>query len=327
MAIIEFTKKGIYCPEGGFYIDPVSPVSHAVITHGHSDHARKGHKKYLCAKKSLQILKHRLGSIQISGVEYAKNITHNGIKISFHPAGHIFGSAQVRIESKGEIAVISGDYKLQNDGISTPFEPISCHHFVTECTFGLPIFRWQPQSEIKKEILKWYNTNLSNGITSILSAYSLGKAQRLINLLSDEIENMYIHYTIADLNEVIRKSGGKLPQLPVINPDNPEELEGALLIMPSMAAEANWVKKLKNKDTAFASGWMQVRGIRRRRNYGRGFVISDHVDWPDLNKAVYATGASKIYPVHGYTDVVSQWFRENNLECPDIQRTPLTREE
>ena len=180
--LLTFTKNGIFCPLADVYIDPSRPVKRAIVTHAHSDHARWGNKFYLSHKLNEQILRLRLGKdITLQTVDYKESIDINGVKVSFHPAGHIWGSCQIRVSYKDEVWVVSGDYKLENDGFSDAFEPVQCHAFITESTFGLPVFKWQPQETVYNDIRAWWNENASNGKTSILTAYALGKAQRLIH--------------------------------------------------------------------------------------------------------------------------------------------------
>ena len=183
--LLTFTDKGIFCPEGDFFIDPWRPVDRALVTHGHSDHARPGHARYLATHQALPVMRHRLGPISAEGIHYGEARSIGGVTVSFHPAGHVPGSAQIRVERAGEIWVVSGDYKVEDDGLSEAFAPVPCHSFITECTFGLPLFRWQTQAEIAKGITEWWAAAQAEGRTPILAAYGLGKAQRLISMLPD----------------------------------------------------------------------------------------------------------------------------------------------
>jgi len=208
MQLIEFTDKGLYVPQADVYIDPWKPVSKALITHGHSDHSRYGMKSYLATHAAVPVIKHRLGSHNdISGVDYGEVTTINGVKFSFHPAGHIIGSAQIRVEYKGEVWVASGDYKVANDGLSEPFESVKCHTYITESTFGLPVFKWKPQAETMSEINNWWRSNAEKGKVSIIAAYSLGKAQRVINKVDHSIGKIYTHGAVENVNEVLRNQG------------------------------------------------------------------------------------------------------------------------
>ena len=321
MALIEHTKKGLFCAQAKVYIDPWSKVDNALITHGHSDHARWGHKYYVCCINSVNILKHRLGhDINIRGLEWGETLTVNGVVFSFHPAGHIAGSAQVRAEYKGEIWVMSGDYKIEDDGLCTPFEPVVCHHFITECTFGLPIYRWSPQEEVFDEIRKWWQQNARLGMTSVITAYSLGKAQRIIHSLGTDIGPIYAHDTIQKMNQVYTDSGFSLPTTTSLKAKiSPEDLEQSLVITPSSALGSEWCKKIKHFSLASASGWMMARKNRKRGGADMSFVLSDHCDWPDLNKAIKQTGAENIYPTHGNTVSFSKWLTTQGYNARPIE--------
>jgi len=318
--LIKFTKKGIYCPEANFYIDPWSKVDKAVITHAHSDHARKGHNSYLSHNDSVGILKYRLGqSISIQGVAYNKKININGVDLSFHPAGHIVGSSQIRIANKKEVWVISGDYKLENDNLSQPFEPVKCDFFVTESTFGLPVFQWKKQESVFNEINSWWSKNVSVNRPSLISAYSLGKAQRIIQNVDHSIGPIYTHGAIENTNQVLRESGINIKETTLIADQSKSSLNKGLIICPPSALGSAWVNKFKNPSLAMASGWMATRGNRRRRNADIGFVLSDHADWNDLNKAVKLTEAKKIFVTHGYSDIYSKWLNHQGIESQTVE--------
>lgn len=310
--MIQFTNKGIYCTAGQFYIDPWKPVNKALITHGHSDHATYGHTAYVGTKDSEPIIKHRLGQmINYHGVCYGEALNINGVKVSFHPAGHVIGSAQIRLEYQGEIWVVSGDYKTEYDGISTAFEPIMCHHFVTECTFGLPSFRWKKQEEVYAEINQWWANNATQGKTSVLSAYSLGKAQRIIKSLNLEIGPLYTHGAIENTHEALRLAGYKLPYGLKVSQENiSDDYRGAMILCPPSAIGSAWTKRFRDKEEAILSGWMSIRGIRRRRNAEKGFVLSDHADWNGLLDTIRHTKAENIYTTHGYKDILAQYLIE-----------------
>ena len=325
--LIKFTNKGIYCPIADIYIDPWKPVKRALITHGHSDHARPGMRSYLATKKAVPVIKHRLGSgIDIQGIEYNETITINGVDFSFHPAGHIIGSAQIRLSYKGEIWVISGDYKIENDGLATPFEPIKCHHFITESTFGNPAFNWKPQSEVIDEINEWWSENKSNKSTSIISAYSLGKAQRLIHNIDHSIGQIYCHTAVQNVNEIIKSQGIDIKFTKSVNVLKPKDSAGSLIIIPPGAITDKWLKQFKQARTASASGWMAIRGTRRRSPVDRGFVLSDHADWNGLNDAVKNTGAENIYVTHGYTNIYSKYLSELGFNAKIVE-TEFTGEQ
>lgn len=265
MHLIEFTKAGLYCRKADVYIDPWIPVQKALITHAHSDHARAGNNHYLAVEDSIPILKSRLGmDISCDSIKYGEIISINGVKISFHPAGHVIGSAQIRLEFKGEVWVISGDYKTVNDGITPPFESIKCTHFVTESTFGLPSYNWKPQVQIFDEINSWWHNNKDEGKYSVIAAYSLGKAQRVLKNINHEIAAVYVHPTIAKLNEVIRNMNYELPDTELIDYESKANfLPGSLLLAPPGALSGNWIKNLKSYEEGIVSGWMNTRGNRR----------------------------------------------------------------
>lgn len=312
MALLEFTKEGIYCPPAKVYIDPWKPVERALITHGHADHSRWGHRAYLCTASAKPVIRYRLGNINIQTVKYNEPITINGVKFSFHPAGHIIGSAQIRVEHKGEIWVASGDYKVEDDGLAEAFEPVKCHTFITESTFGLPVYRWMPQDIIFNQINEWWANNKAEGKVSLITAYALGKAQRLINGLDLNIGKIYTHGAVENTNQVIRKQGIKLPETQKIsNQMSAKHFVGQMIIAPPSALNSPWARKFKPLSVGMASGWMAVRGMRRRRAADRGFVLSDHADWDGLNQAVESTEAERVIVTHGYSDTFARWLRES----------------
>lgn len=310
--MLRFDSKGIYCAQADLYIDPWLPVNRALITHGHADHAYAGSKYYKCHHDTVPILKLRLGNdISVEGVAYGETFTVNGVQISFHPAGHIIGSAQVRLEYKGEIWVVSGDYKLQQDGVSTPFEPVRCHHFITESTFGLPIYKFPQPQRVHDDINAWWQSNAANGVNSLLIGYALGKAQRILRHLDTGIGPVYTHGAVDNVNNVLIANGLSLPQAIRITPDiQKKDITGAIIIAPPSAIGTAWTNRLAPFSLGICSGWMQLRGARRRRAADRGFILSDHCDWSQLNEAVKATGAENIYVTHGYKSVYARWLRE-----------------
>lgn len=310
--LLEFTDKGIYCPQADVYIDPWRPVAKAIITHAHSDHARWGMKHYLCHEKSKKILLYRLGNdISIETKKYNDPFSINGVTFSLHPAGHVIGSSQIRVEYKGEVWVVSGDYKTENDGISDTFEPVKCNTFITECTFGLPIYDWQNQQNVFAEMITWIKQNEHEGINSVIFAYALGKAQRIIQNLYPEISEIYTHGAIENTNRVIRESGIQIAPTILINKDTDlKKLKGKTIIAPPSAQDSPWLRKLEPYKTAMASGWMALRGARRRRNIDKGFVLSDHADWKGLNNAIKNTACETVIATHGYTEIFSKWLRE-----------------
>lgn len=312
MSALTFTSSGIYCPAGDFYIDPWRPVARALITHGHADHARSGMDAYLATDIAAPVMRHRLGDIALDTIRYGETRQIGGANVSFHPAGHVPGSAQIRVEVAGEVWVASGDYKVVDDGLSTPFEPVRCHHFITESTFGLPVFRWQDQSEVARQINDWWSGCAAAGKTAFLGCYALGKAQRLLTLLNPDIGPILTHTAIENTNAVLRNQGIRLPRTVHAGPSLiPKEHPGALVLAPPSALDSAWARKFGAFETGFASGWMAIRGIRRRRSGDRGFVISDHADWAGLLDAIAQTGAENIYVTHGYTDIFARYLNQS----------------
>ncbi|MHA7943983.1 ligase-associated DNA damage response exonuclease [Formosa sp. 3Alg 14/1] len=313
--LLVFNDNGIYCEVANVYLDPWKPVDCAIISHGHADHSRYGHKKYITHHTNVPIIKHRLGDIQVSGVNYNESFIINNVKFSLHPAGHIIGSSQIRVEYRGEVWVFSGDYKLEEDGVAVPFEPVKCHAFITECTFGLPAFRWTPQAEVFNDINTWWATNKEANQTSILFGYSLGKAQRLLKHLDPNIGKIYTHGAIENMTEVIRPMMDFPETTRITRETTKKELLGNIVLAPPSAHGSTWIRKMVPYVTASASGWMAFRGARRRRAVDRGFVMSDHCDWQELLTAVEATGAEKVICTHGYTDVFSKYLRTLGLDA------------
>jgi len=314
--IVVARKEGLYCVPGDFYIDPWRPVARAIITHAHSDHARVGHGHYLAATPGVGILKSRLGDINIDALPYGETVTHNKVTISLHPAGHVLGSAQVRMEYGGEVWVASGDYKVEADGTCATFEPVRCDTFITESTFGLPIYRWQPQSEIFADINQWWRRNADNGRCSVLFCYSFGKAQRILHGIDPSIGPIVCHGAVEPLNRVYRDAGVCIPDTLAV-PDIKDKsiYQRALVIAPPSAGGSTWMRRFGDYSDAFASGWMQLRGARRRRAVDRGFVLSDHADWPGLMQAIKSTEAQRVIVTHGQIPVMVRWLSEIGLDA------------
>ncbi|CAN5598116.1 ligase-associated DNA damage response exonuclease [soil metagenome] len=319
--LLRITDRGLYCEAGDFHVDPWLPVERAVITHAHGDHARWGCERYLGSREGERVLRTRLGAdARIRTVEFGEVIEVGGVRVSLHPAGHILGSAQVRVEHRGEVWVVSGDYKTEPDSTCTPYEPVRCHTFVTESTFGLPIYRWEPQAEVFREIRAWWAANREAGRASVLFGYALGKAQRLLaGLLGAEEGPIFTHGAVERLNADYRASGIALPPTTYASAAAREQKwAGALIVAPPSAAGTTWRRRFGAASTAFASGWMRIRGARRRRSVDRGFVLSDHVDWPALLEAIQATGAERVWVTHGYREPVVRWLREHGLEAQAV---------
>ncbi|WP_204345834.1 ligase-associated DNA damage response exonuclease [Psychroserpens algicola] len=319
MKLIKFTKKGIYCIPGKFYLDPWFPVDYAIISHGHADHAKWGMKHYLCHDDSKAILQHRIGKdISIESLPYHIERTINGVKVSFFPAGHIIGSAQIRLEYKGFIVVFSGDYKVKNDHLTAPFEPVKCHEFITESTFGLPIYNWSEETVLQQQMHDWVLHNQSINRTSICVGYSLGKAQRIMKLL-DGLSDIYVHSAIHNINEAIKSSGIILPQTKLWTADTDKtSLQNQIVIVPPALLGSNMIKRIPNAATAICSGWMQIRGNRRWQSVDAGFPISDHADWNGLISAVKATEAEKVYVTHGSQATFSKYLNEIGINSEEV---------
>jgi putative mRNA 3-end processing factor len=276
---------------------------------------------YICHNESKEVLKYRLGNdISISTEAYGKPFNIKGVNLSFHPAGHIIGSAQIKVEYKGEIWVASGDYKIENDGISPAFEPIKCHTFISESTFGLPIFKWKPQAEIFSEINKWWEANKEHRKASVLIGYSLGKAQRLLQNIDHSIGPVYAHGAVQNMNDLFRKHYPSLPLSTRVSSNMPKStFRGALILAPSSAIASPWLNRFEPYSLGIASGWMALRGARRRKAADQGFALSDHADWNDLNIAIKETGAERVYVTHGYTATFARWLREQGLEAHEAK--------
>lgn len=313
--LLAFNEKGIYCSQAKVYLDPWKPVDKAIISHGHADHSRWGHKKYITHHSNVPIIKHRLGDIRASGREWGETFTINNVKFSLHPAGHIIGSSQIRVEYKGEIWVFTGDYKTEDDGVAVPFEPIKCHSFITECTFGLPAFKWVPQRQVMVDINNWWQQNKEEGRTSILFGYSLGKAQRLLKNLDPSIGPIYTHGAIENMTEVLRDQLSFPATTRITRKIKKEEIKGNIVLAPPSAHGSTWIRKMVPFVTASASGWMNFRGARRRRAIDKGFVLSDHCDWQGLLSSIKATGCEKVICTHGYTDIFSRYLKEQGYDA------------
>jgi putative mRNA 3-end processing factor len=313
--------EGLYCPPGDFYIDPWRPVARAVITHAHADHARRGHGAYLATAVSEGVLRARLGDITLQGLAYGEAVHINGVQVSLHPAGHVLGSAQVRLAHGGRVWVASGDYFASGhaqdaNSTCTPFEPVRCDCFITESTFGLPIYRWRPQAEVMGQVNAWWQANASVGRASLLLGYSFGKAQRLLAGVDAGIGPLFVHGAVEPLNQAYRAAGVPLPPTRLLDAaSDPTLLRRALVVAPPSVLGSAWARKLGDCSDAFASGWMQLRGARRRQGLDRGFVLSDHADWPGLQRAIAATGAQRVIVTHGYEAVMVRWLQQQGLQA------------
>jgi putative mRNA 3-end processing factor len=319
-AVLELKPEGLYCAAGDFFIDPWRPVERAVITHAHADHARPGMAHYLVSNAGLPLYRARLGNdASLQGLDYGESITLNDASISLHPAGHVLGSAQVRVETGDGLWVASGDYKLGFDPTCAPFEPVRCDTFITESTFGLPIYQWQHTEAIWVEIIAWWQANAANGRASVLYCYSLGKAQRVLAGMKVDIGPIITHGAVARLNEAYAEAGVALPPTQMVS-ETPDKasLRKALVLAPPGAAGSPWLRRFEPFTDAFASGWMAVRGMRRRRGCDTGFVLSDHADWPELMSAITASGAERVLVTHGYVDELVRHLRETGLSADGL---------
>jgi putative mRNA 3-end processing factor len=316
------TAEGLWCPAGRFYIDPWQPVERAVITHAHGDHARPGSASYLCATPSAGLLTRRFGSgIPVETAAYGERLTIGDVVISFHPAGHVLGSAQVRLEGRGasgqqEVWVIAGDYKRAADPTCAPFEPVACDTFVTESTFGLPIYRWDPTESVIRDVLGWWHDNAADGKSSVLFCYTVGKAERILSELARLTDRaVFVHGMMLPMIEAYREHGvSMLPVRSATDQPRGASFAGELVLAPLSARGTPWIRRLGNHSDAFASGLMRVRGVRRQRAFDRGFVLSDHADWPALLQTVQESGAHRVLATHGHAEPLARYLSERGLE-------------
>jgi putative mRNA 3-end processing factor len=320
------SPSGLFCPAGGFYVDPWGPADRALITHVHGDHARPGSEAYLCAEPSRRLLERRLGpDVRVEARPYGEAITLGDVRVSFHPAGHILGSAQIRIEHQrgaDGIWVVAGDYKRAADPTCAPFEPVPCDTFVTESTFGLPIYRWDRTETVVAEILEWWNENRRSQRTSVLFCYTTGKAQRILAELAGATDGeVFVHGAMSPMIEAYREAGvHMLTTAPVIEQPKGRKFAGELVLAPLSARGTPWMRRLGDHSDAFASGLMRVRGVRRQRSFDRGFVLSDHADWPALLQTIAETGASRVLATHGHAEPLARYLSEQGLDA-GVMRT------
>ncbi len=338
------SRKSLFCQAGNFHIDPMHAVEHAVVTHAHADHARRGSQNYYTPRIGADLLKARLGkNIRVHAFEYGQKFHLGGVELSFHPAGHILGSSQVRMqrvtpgsrEPQGEVWVASGDYKRESDPTCEAFEVVPCDVFVTEATFGTPAYQWEKGLDLGREISDWWESNRKRGVNSVLFAYSLGKAQRVLGVLEPYAKtSVYCHPAVSPINECYRAQGIKLaPTVCLSEVEIGARLRGELLLVPQSFFKGDQAQIIgENYETAFASGWMsQSRGGYGSGGFDKGFVMSDHADWNDLVETIVATGASKVYVQHrGHGALVKhlrtlgiQAFPESALEIDPVQQMSL----
>jgi putative mRNA 3-end processing factor len=309
--LLQVREAGLYCPGGDFHIDPVEPVAYAVITHGHADHARPGHDHYLTSSAGAAILRARLGPlIDVQTLAYGETLRRKEVRLSLHPAGHMLGSAQVRIEQTGQVWVVTGDFKRHADPTCPPFEPLRCHGLVMESTFGLPVFHWPQPEQVLSQINRWWADNRRDRKTSLLFTYALGKAQRILAGL-ERIGPICLHGAVATFNRVYAQAGIALPPAVSVSDVTDAGLfDGALVLAPPLADQSPWIRRFKRAERAYASGWMQIRGNRRRRSLDRGFVLSDHADWDDLLAAVRDSHAEEVWVTHGFAAELAAYLNE-----------------
>ena len=319
--LVRPTEHGLYCAAGDFFIDPWRKVDRAVVTHAHSDHARPGMEAYLCANSGAGVLRERVGeSAAIEGLAFGETRKMGGVTVSLHPAGHLLGSAQVRLEHKGEVWVITGDYKRDADTSCEAFQPVPCHTIITESTFGLPVYRWPTSAQVFQQINDWWRENQREGRTSVLYAYALGKAQRVLCGLDPSIGPIGVHGAVDRMLPHYRAEGRPIPPSVRAVRDTKERLRGAgLIVAPGSARNTPWLRQFAPHSQAFASGWMAVRGGRRRMALDRGFVLSDHVDWNGILQTVEDCGAERVGVTHGYAGPLMRWLREEKgLEAYEV---------
>jgi len=316
--LVSTSPCGLYCAAGNFYIDPWRPVDRAVITHAHSDHARWGSARYLCAAPGLAPLRARMApDAAIEALPYGETIDIGGVRVSLHPAGHVLGSSQVRIEHRGEVWVVSGDYKLDADPTCAPFEAVRCHTFISESTFGLPIYRWQAPGSLAESINRWWRANAEAKRASLIFAYAFGKAQRILASVDASIGPILVHGAVETLNRAYREAGVALPTTQLVADLDRASFDpaGALVIAPPSAQSTPWLRRFGDYSDAFASGWMAIRGARRQRAVDQGFTLSDHADWPSLNRAIAETGAERVYVTHGQVATMVRWLTERGVDA------------
>ena len=321
------TSAGLFCETGGFYIDPWHPVDRAVITHAHGDHARPGCQAYLCAAPCVPLLTRRFGrDVVIESLPYGTPRTIGSARVSFHPAGHVLGSAQIRIESAAGVWVVSGDYKRAADPTCAPFEPVACDTFITESTFGLPIYRWDPAATVIGDIVDWWNRNREEQRASVLFCYTIGKAQRVLAELTAVSDRpIFVHGMMMGMIDAYREAGVSIPAVHnVLEPPAPRArgktaFAGELILAPLLARGTPWMRRLGEHSDAFASGLMRVRGVRRQRAFDRGFVLSDHADWPDLIRTITETGAARVLATHGHAETLARYLGQQGYDTGVIR--------
>lgn len=323
---VKVKKQGLYCPSGDFFVDAWGPVPLCLVTHAHGDHAYAGHGLMIAAEDSLELLQYRLKGVNLKTYPYGEKFKVGECWVSFHPAGHILGSAQIRIETKDKVCVISGDYKRAADSTCQPFEVVKGDIFITESTFALPIYHWEESLEVAKKIYDWWLENASQDIASVCFCYSLGKAQRILSLLSTFTDTpIYAHGAILPITEIYAKKGVKFP--PFLPISEKRLFAKELILAPPSAKLSPWMKRFYPCKTALASGWMAVRGMRKQRNVDTGFVLSDHADWPNLLKTIVETEAKTVLTTHGNTEILARYLQEQGFDARTLKGLESPEEE
>jgi putative mRNA 3-end processing factor len=314
--LVSLTPAGLYCEAGDFHIDPMRPVARALITHGHSDHARAGHGKVLATRETLAIMAIRYGAdfaAHTQAIRYGEIIKLGEVAVSFHPAGHILGSAQIRMAARATRIVVSGDYKREGDPTCAPFEPLPCETFITEATFGLPVFR---HADARREIDKLLaSQRLFPERTHLVGAYALGKAQRLIALLREAgyERPIFIHGALEKLTQFYAAEGIALGEIRKIEGREAAALAGEIVLCPPSALQDVWARKFPDPLHIFASGWMRVRARARQRGVELPLVISDHADWDGLCASIVETGCGELLVTHGEADALVHFARGRGI--------------
>ena len=316
------TPQGLYCAPADAFIDPMQPVARALITHGHSDHARAGHGAVMATPETLRIMEVRYGEDfagERHALRFGETVTVNGVDISMHPAGHVLGSAQILLEWNGYRTVVSGDYKRLPDRTTTPFEPLRCHLFVTEATFGLPVFRHPPTGQEVAKLLD--SVALFPERTHLVGAYPLGKAQRLMALIRDAgyDKPIYVHGALVRLTEMYESFGVALGDIVPVNLDERRSLGGSIVMCPPSAIQDVWSRKFPDPVAAFASGWMRIRARAKQKGVELPLVVSDHADWDDLGRTVLETGAEEVWVTHGAEEALVHWCQTKAIRARPLR--------
>jgi putative mRNA 3-end processing factor len=320
--LLQPTPRGLYCPPADVYIDPVRPVEKALVTHGHSDHARPGHGAVLATGTTLKIMAIRYGEDfagATQGAEWGRAITINGVTFTFHPAGHILGSAQIAVSWKGLTIVASGDYKRGRDPTAEPFEVVPCDVFITEATFGLPVFRHpDPASEVSKLLA---SLRLFPDRAHLVGAYALGKAQRVMSLVraAGWDQPIYMHGAAEKLTRFYEAEGIDLGDVRLVKAADRKALGGAVVLCPPGSMKDLWARRFPDPVTAFASGWMRVRARARQGGVELPLIISDHSDWDELRETIRETGASEVWVTHGQEDGLVHWCGTVGLKARPLR--------